>query len=56
MTLRYNVCLFAVKFIEDHDIKLDRAELLSLSIVACKAYLLEFNLIGLPSNFPSFSV
>ena len=32
MTLWYKVCLFAVKFFEDHDIKFDRAELLSLSI------------------------
>ena len=33
MTLRYKICLFAVKLFEDHGIKVDRAELLSLSIL-----------------------
>ena len=32
MTVRYKICLFAVKLFEYHDIELDRAELLSLSI------------------------
>ena len=32
MTLRYKICLLAVKLFEDHGIKVDRAELLSLSI------------------------
>ena len=32
MTLRYKVCLFPVKHVEDHDINVDRAELLSLNI------------------------
>ena len=32
MTLRYKNCLFATKLFEDHGIKVDRAELLSLSI------------------------
>ena len=34
MTLRYKICLFAVKCFEDHGIKVkvDRAELLTLSI------------------------
>ena len=32
--MRYKICLFAVKFFEDHDIKVDRAELLSVSIHA----------------------
>ena len=30
MTLRYKICLFAVKLFEDHGIKVDHAELLSL--------------------------
>ena len=34
MTLRSKICLFAVKLFEDHGIKVDRAELLSLSIVS----------------------
>ena len=33
MESRYTICLFAVKLFEDHGIKLDRAERLSLSIV-----------------------
>ena len=32
MTLKYEFCLFAVKIFEDHGIKLDRAEHLSLGI------------------------
>ena len=32
MTLRYKICLFAVKLFEDHGINVDRAKLLSLSI------------------------
>ena len=32
MMLRYKICLFTVKLFEDHSIKLDRAELSSLSI------------------------
>ena len=35
MTLRYKVCLSVVKRFEDHDIKLDRAELLSLLVSIC---------------------
>ena len=33
MTLRYKMCLFAVKLFEDHGINVDRAEILSLSIL-----------------------
>ena len=32
MTLRYKICLFAVKLFEDHGIKVDRAERLFWSI------------------------
>ena len=32
MTYRYKICLFAVKLFENHGIKVDRAELLSLSV------------------------
>ena len=32
MTLRYKICLFAIKLSEDHGVKVDRAKLLSLSI------------------------
>ena len=32
MTLRYKICLFAVKLFEDHGIKVDCAEVVSLSI------------------------
>ena len=42
MTLRYKICLFAVKLFEDHDVKVDRAEFLSLSILFyynfCRVY------------------
>ena len=37
MTLRYKLCLFAVKRFEDHDINFDRAERLPLSIYSSKA-------------------
>ena len=37
MTLRYKICLFAVKFFENNGIKVDRVELLSLSIVVAQA-------------------
>ena len=30
MTLRYKICLFAITLSEDHGIKVDREELLSL--------------------------
>ena len=33
LSLRYKFCLYAIKLCEDHGIKLDRAELLSLSII-----------------------
>ena len=32
MTLRYKICLFAVKLFKDHGINVDRAEFFSLSI------------------------
>ena len=32
MTLRCKICLFAVKLFENHVVKVDRAEILSLSI------------------------
>ena len=43
MTLRYKICLFTITRFEDHSIKLDRAELLSLSIdieIRCRAILM----------------
>ena len=33
MALRYKICLFVVKLFEDYGINVDRAELLSLSIL-----------------------
>ena len=40
MTLPFKICLFAVKLFENHGIKVDCAELLSLSIILSLYYLI----------------
>ena len=42
MTLRYKICLFTIKLFEDHGIKVDRVELLSLRI-----FILELHVLAL---------
>ena len=48
-------CLFAVKLSDDHDIKVDRAELLSLSICCfakvCNAYVFQYNSTQISATF-----
>ena len=39
MTLQPKICLFAIELFEGHGIKVDRAELLSLSIVGSRTNL-----------------
>ena len=53
MTLRNKIYLFAVKLFEDHGIKVDRAELLSLSILNSFIKQAFFSILGVLLRFGS---
>ena len=59
MTLRYKMCLLAIKLFEDHGIKVEHAELMSLSIYTIlltssfKIYYLSLRLLDSLNRFYS---